>query len=335
MFSTFARRALGGAASVLLIAGCSHGATSVTPSLHSPSQGQSQSRVIVGYRTLPGPAVAGPLIVPIWSAPEAGYLTEQPSVTTILYVADANNNKVVLFNPNKANPTPIGQITTGINAPIGLSVDKHGTLYVVNIANNTVTEYLHGHTSPSFTITTGLAGPYGIAVDSSLNVFVSNLNNNTVTAYHAHKSSPYATISGVGPNPVGLGIDHKNNVFVCDDSDNTIYEIPHGSTTAQNSGLTQLTGPINIVFAPLDSKAYVSDFGSTQVAIYLKGQTAPSTFITDGISQPTLNGMAKPGNFFQSDQTGPVHGYHAGKVHPYSSISGLGRPAGIASYPRI
>lgn len=335
MFLTFGRRALGGAASILLIAGCSHGATSVTPSPQSLSPGQTQSRVIVGYRTFPGPAVAGPITVPVWSVPEAGYLTQQPSVTPILYVSDANNNKVVLFNPNKANPTPIGQITSGLNLPFGLAVDKNGTLYVVNIGGNTVTEYLHGHKTPSFTITTGLSGPYGIAVDSNLNVFVSNLNNNTVTAYHAHKTSPYATISGVGPNPVGVGVDHKNNVYVCDDSDNTIYKIPHGSITPQNSGLTGLNGPIGIVFAPLDAKAYVSDFGATEVAIYPKGHTTPSTFITDGINQPTLNGIASPGNFFQSDQTGPVHGYHAGKIHPYSSISGIGRPVGIASYPRI
>lgn len=333
MLSTLSRRALGGAASVLLIAGCSHGVSSVSPG-PQPFSPESKARVIVGYRTLPGPAVAGPMVVPVWSAPEAGYMTQPDIVTPILYVADPNNNKIVLFNPNKTAPTPIGQITSGINAPIGVAVDKNGKIYVANIGNNTVTEYLHGHTSPSTTITTGLSGPYGIAVDSNLNVFVSNLNNNTVTAYHAHQSSPYATIS-ISGQPVGVGVDHMNNIFVCSDSTNTIWEIPHGSTTPKNSGLTSLNGPIGIVFAPLDVKSYVSDFATNEVAVYPKGHTAPSSFITDGISQPTLNGIASPANFFQSDQTGAVHGYHKSAIHPYSTITSVGRPVGIASYPRI
>lgn len=334
MLSTSARRAFGSAALVVLIAGCSHGASSVSPNPQSLAPQRSQSRVIVGYRTLAGPAVSGPMIVPVWSAPEAGYVPRESSVTPILYVADANNDKVVLFNPNKTAPKPIGQITNGVNAPVGVAVDKNGRIYVVNTGNNSVTEYLHGHASPSFTISTGLSSPYGIAVDSNLNVFVSNLGTNTVTAYHAHRSSPYATIT-IDGQPVGVGVDHKNNVFVCSDNTNAVWEIPHGSKTPKNSGLTSLSGPIGIVFAPLDAKSYVSDFGTNEVAIYLKGKTAPDKFITDSISSPTLNGIAAPGNFFQAEQTGPVFGYHSGSVHPYSTISGLGRPLGTAAYPRI
>jgi hypothetical protein len=334
MLWTLTRRALGGAASVMLIAGCSHGISSVSPGPQSLSPVQSMSRVIVGYRALPGPTVAGPMIVPIWSAPEAGYMTQVATVTPILYVADAANNKIVLFNPNKAVPTPIGQITSGVDAPAGVAVDKHGRIYVANIGNSTVTEYQHGHTTPIFTISTGLSSPYGIAVDSNLNVFVSNLGSNTVTAYHASQSSPYATIA-ISGQPVGVGVDHKNNIFVCSDSTNVIWKIPHGTTMPLNSGLTSLNGPIGIVFAPLDARSYVSDFSTNDVAVYHSGHTAPTSLIKDGVNAPTLNGIASPGNFFQSNQTGLVHGYHSLAIHPYSTISSLGRPLGIASYPRI
>jgi len=288
-------------------------------------------RVPAGYRAFPGPAVAGPLIVPIAHANRPGFITPSAS-NQILYVADANNNVINLYDPTVPNPSPIGTITAGLNVPIGLATDSKGTLYVVNIGNNTVTEYKHGTITPSFTITGGMSSPYGVGVDSHRNVFVSNLGTNTVTGYKHGQTSPFETVSGVGPNPVGVTVDPSNNVFVADDSDNSIYEIPAGSSTAHNSGLLQLNGPIGVTFCA--DTLFAANFGANTVGVYPPGSMNPSALITIGINQPTLNGVAKHGTFFQSDQTGPVEGYLHGHVHPFSKISGIGRPAGIAAFPR-
>jgi hypothetical protein len=331
MHSPAIRRMFGASAAILFMAGCSGGISSVAPGSHANSPTQSSFRVPAGYRAFPGPAVAGPMIVPIAHANRAGFIRPTAS-HKILYVADANNNVINMYDPSVPNPSPMGTITSGLNVPIGVAIDSKGTLYVVNIGNNTVTEYLHGTITPSFTITGGMSSPYGIGVDSQLNVFVTNLGTNTVTGYKAGQTSPFETVSGVGPNPVGLAVDDSDNVFVADDSDNTIYEIPAGSSTSQNSGLLQLTGPIGIAFC--GGTLFVSNFGANTVGVYPAGSMTPSATITDGINQPTLNGIAKPGTFFQSDQTGPVEGYLHGHVHPFSQISGNGRPAGIASYPR-
>ena len=328
MPSTTIRRMFGTSAAILFIAGCAGGTSSIAPGVHANSPSKSSIRIPAGYRSLPGPAVAGPLIVPIGHANRPGFIRPSPS-GEILYVADANNNVVNLYDPTIPNPTPMGMITSGLDVPIGLAVDVRGTLYVVNIGNNTVTEYKHGTITPSFTITGGMSSPYGVGVDSHRNVFVTNLGTNTVTGYKPGQTSPYETVSGIGPNPVGLAVDPSNNVFVADDSDNTIYEIPAGSSTAQNSGLLQLNGPLGVAFC--GDTLFVSDFSVNTVGIYPAGSMTPSALITDGINQPTLNGIAKPGTFFQSDQTGPVEGYLHGHVHPFSQITGIGRPAGIAS----
>jgi hypothetical protein len=331
MHSTAIRRMFGTSAAILFIAGCSGGASSVAPGAHANSPIQSSRHIPTGYRAFPGPAIAGPLIVPIAHVNRPGFITPSAS-GEILYVADANNNVVNLYDPTVPNPSPMGSITTGVNVPIGLAVDTKGTLYVVNIGNNTVTEYKHGSITPDFTITGGMSSPYGIGVDSHRNVFVTNLGTNTVTGYRHGQTSPFETVSGVGPNPVGLAVDQSDNVFVADDSDNTIYEIPAGSSTAQNSGLLQLNGPIGVAFC--GGTLFVADFAVNTVGVYPKGSLTPTALITDQINQPTLNGIAKPGTFFQSDQTGPVEGYLHGHVHPFSKISGIGRPLGIASYPR-
>jgi hypothetical protein len=325
------RRMLGTTAAILFIAGCSSGTSSVAPGSHANSPTQSKIHIPAGYRAFPGPAVAGPLIVPIAHANRHGYFSAAAS-NKILYVADAASNVVNLYDPSVPNPSPIGSISSGLDVPIGVAIDSSGTIYVVNIANNTVTEYLHGSITPSFTITSGMSSPYGIGVDSHGNVFVTNLGTNTVTGYNPGQTSPFETVSGVGPNPVGLAVDESDNVFVADDSDNTIYEIPAGTSIAQNSGLTQLTGPIGLAFC--GGTLFVSNFGANTVGVYPKGSMTPSALITDGINEPTLNGIAKPGTFFQSEQTGPVEGYLHGHVHPFSEISGLIQPLGIAAYPK-
>jgi hypothetical protein len=333
MQSISIRRMFGAASVVLFIAGCSSETSSVTPGSHVYPPSQSSIRVPAGYRAVPGPALVGPLIVPINHVNRPSFIMPSAS-SEILYVSDATNSVVNMYDPTVPNPTPIGTISTGLNIPFGLAVDKYGVLYVANIGNNTVTEYKHGATTPFFTITGGMSSPYGIGVDSHRNVFVTNLGTNTVTGYKHGQTSPYETVSGVGPNPVGLAVDHSDNVFVADDSDNTIYEIPAGSSTSQNSGLTQLVGPIGVSFTTGDT-LFVSNFGNTTVGIYPKGSTTPTGIITDGLTQPTLNGFAKPGFFFQSNQNGLVVGYRRHHRKHFSLISGLGNPTGIASYPRF
>ena len=332
MLSITTRRMIATSAAILFVAGCSGSGSSITPGA-GPKLSQSSIHVPAGYRAYPGPAVAGPLIVPIAHANHPGFV--RPSASgKILFVADANNNVVNMYDPAVKNPPVIGTITSGINVPIGLAVDKRGTLYVVNIGNNTVTEYKKGTVTPSFTINSGMSSPYGIGVDSHREVFVSNLGNNTISGYKHHQTAPFETVNGVGPNPVGVAVDGNDNVFVADDSDNTIYEIPAGSSTSQNSGLLSLTGPIGLAFTT-GNELYVANFGANTVGVYPSGSTSPTVTITDSINQPTLDGFAQPGTFFQSDQTGPVEGFKKNKVHPYSVVSGNGRPVGVASYPRL
>jgi hypothetical protein len=334
MFVPATCRALTVTAALLFVAGCAGGGSSPAPGLPSTLQSRGADSAPAGYRWVQGPALLGPLLVRTDHPIAGGYLHPGKKASEILYVADVGNNVVQMYDPNTVNPTPIGSITSGIDAPIGLAVDKAGTLYVANISNATVTEYAAGSTTPTFTITNGMSSPYGIGVDTAGDVFVANLGTDTVTAYKPGQTSPYATISNVGPNPVGVGVDGKNNVYICDDSDNTVYEIAHGSTTATNSGLTDLAGPLGISFTKKNT-AYVSNFSTNKVQIYPKGSTTPTSTITDGITAPTLNGFAKPGTFFQSNQGGLVEGYQAGSLTPFSAISGLSDPDGIASTPRL
>jgi hypothetical protein len=338
MFKNLSRRVLVAAAALALAAGCSSNSQPFAPG-QSSSVTPSLRQAAPGTRVLPGPVVSGPAVVPL--VPRQSRLPHVwPAKTTpILFVANLSSNEIVMYNPAMKNPSPEGSITQGVLDPSGVAVDKKGTLYVSNEGDSSITEYPAGQTSPSVTITTGISSPYGVSVDNKGDVFASNLGNNTVVGYKRGKTTPFETInfSALG-QPVGVAADSKNNVWVACDSTNAVFMIPAGSSTPQNAGMSNLNGPIGISFGKSDV-TYVANFGATPsaVEIYAYGTTTPSGSITTGIEQngPTLNAFTHSGIFFQSNQFLNVVGYKKGQTKPFSTITGLSNPVGVASSPEI
>ncbi|HET6275960.1 MAG TPA: hypothetical protein VFE16_08550 [Candidatus Cybelea sp.] len=318
MLQRHSRGAFVVAAAVLLAAGCS------SNSLQTP----------MGTRVLAGPTVAGPRILA--STPQkpnapTGW-PDRHKKKAYLFVADGNSG-VLIYDPKTANGSPIGSVTSGVNGPAGVAVDKRGALYVANGGASTVTVYPKGQNTPRLTITAGISEPYGIAVDSKGNIFVSNLGNNTVTAYAKGATTPYATIdfSRYG-QPVGVGVDGKDNFWVVS---GTVYEIPAGTTTLQDAELTGLNGPIGISFGQKDVM-YVSNFSGSNIQVYAYGTTTPSKTITDGIetSGPTLGGFTKSNAYFQTNQANDVVGYKKHQTSPFSTLTSAS-PLGVASSPLV
>ncbi len=337
MLEFLSRRALVGVAALVLVAGCSSSSNSLTPGSSSSLTSQS-IHVPPGMRLVPSPEVVGPVFVPLHPQPRNlahVWPDKKHHHKQVLFSADESTNEVLMYNPKKVNPSPSGSITTGIDVPFGLAVDKSSTLYVANISGNTVTVYPKGQTSPSLTISTGIDGPYGVGVDSAGNVFVSNLNNNTITGYKAGQTSPYETISFSSEGQaVGLNVDGNDNVWVACDTTNAVYEIPKGSSTPKNANLSGLNGPIGVSFGPSDVM-YVSNFGANNVQVYAYGTTTPMQTISTGISGPTQNGVTHSGYLFQSDQGLYVVGYKPGQTSPFSTLAGNSSPTGVASIPLV
>jgi hypothetical protein len=333
------RRVLIAAAAVAFAAGCSNNSASLAPG-QSSSLVPSSHQAPAGMRMLPGPAVVGPIFVPLvprhTNAPR-GWPAKKKKVAQILFVSNASADEVEMYDPKTPNPSPEGSITSGLSTPFGLAVDTSGSLYVANLGNSSVTVYKAGTSSPSLTITDGIDEPYDVTVDSSGDVFVSNLGNNTIVAYKSGATSPYESINfNSYGQAVGIGVDGGNNVWVGCDTTSSVYEIPKGSTTPKDANLSGLNGTIDVSFGKKDVM-YVSNFGGSNVTVYTYGTTSPSTTITDGIEKngPTFNGFTKSGYFFQTNQEENVVGYMKNKTSPFSTISGLSDPAGVASSPLV
>jgi hypothetical protein len=335
MFETSFRRATVAAAALAVVAGCSGNTASFSPS-------QSSSNVAVGMRRIQGAAVERPLVVPVVPHPLAlpHVWPDHHRHKQILFVADPQNNQVLMYNPKIANPSPKGSITNGIDYPFGLAVDNKKTLYVANLlggnsSSGSITVYPRGHSAPSLTITDGCAAPYGIGVDSKGEIFIANLNNDTIVGYKAGATSPFETInfSSYG-QALGIGIDASDNIWVGSDTTSAVYEIPAGSTMPMNAGLSGLNGTIGVAFGQND-EMYVSNFGSDNVQVYAYGSKTPSRTITSGLTAPTFGGLTHSDYYFQSNQDGNVLGYKKGQSTPFSTITGIPDPRGIASTPLV
>jgi len=302
----------------------------------SPSIAAASSHVVPQVRILPGPKVMGPLLLPLaprpWNLPRRWPRTKSGQ---ILFVADPNDNQVLMYDPTQANPSPLGSITEGINGPMGVAVDKLGQVYVVNIGNNTVTIYPHGSVSPSLTIEKGLWAPAGIGVDSKGNVFVAN-EEQFVTGYRPGRKTPFETIPfrTIGCQAIGLAVDAADTVWVVCDNLDSLWTIARGKKKAQNANLSGLGGPMGVSFGR-DGMMYVSNYAASNVLVFAPGTTSPALTITDGIDNPTFNGVSASGRFFQSNTPGNVVGYKEGRTKPFTTITTTPNPWGVAAYPPV
>ena len=130
---------------------CSGGASSTAP-LAAPQAAQ-QSRALVDSVRAEVRFNLSPAALQARTATRGpGFISPAARKQATLFVSDLDANEVRLYPAYTKNPTQSGTITQGIDLPINAAVDKHGTLYVANNGNSTVTEYPLGQTTPSVTL---------------------------------------------------------------------------------------------------------------------------------------------------------------------------------------
>lgn len=141
-----------------------------------------------------------------------GWLSPDAGSKRLVYVSDDYGNAIEIYPQGKSNPSPIGEITDGIDGPLGTFVDSNGTLYVANSGNGTVTEYPHGSTTPSVTLSNGISGPISVAVDRDGNVAVGEFASGEIVEFPAGSTSPSVTITLLS-RPEQLAFDKGRHLY--------------------------------------------------------------------------------------------------------------------------
>jgi hypothetical protein len=98
-----------------------------------------------------------------------------------LYVADANNDRIVIFDQDNSFVQALTHST--LSTPTGLAFDRTGNLYVTNGSNNSVTvfdsnlQFVTNFTHPDFTY------PQGVGFDVQGNVYIAGTSSGKVVKF--------------------------------------------------------------------------------------------------------------------------------------------------------
>ena len=226
-----------------------------------------------------------------------------------VYIADANNNRVVVVPAGGGAQTTVG---TGLSNPLGVAVDAQGNVYISDAGNSRVVE-VSATTGAQTVLTTNVNNPHGIGVDGKGNVYVADTGNSRVveiSPFGELAPVPLLAYSGAQAfvTPVGIAIDKNNNVYVADaGNSNGIIEITAGGGDLQTPpGSTSLASPTTIVGF---GTAFIT--APTGVAI----DAAGDLYVSDGASNLVEEFPAA---------TGP------GSEPVVLNLPGLNAPAGLA-----
>ncbi|HEV3090405.1 MAG TPA: hypothetical protein VGX91_03070 [Candidatus Cybelea sp.] len=222
-------------ASIVAIAGCGAGATSMSPFVTPPGLARVAGHLATGHS---------------WMLPEA-------KNEDLLYVSDLEAQAVYVYDyRGKANKL-VGTITGFFN-PEGLCVDKKGDVWVTNdssVGDHQVFEYAHGATSPMQTFEDPDGRVNGCAVDPVT-------GNLAVTNF-------WGATEGVGG--VSIYVGAKNGTPESYSSDNIYYYYYCGYDDSGNLYVDGLSYGSNFGFAELPEGGSSFDDITLDQEIYLPG----------------------------------------------------------------
>jgi hypothetical protein len=264
---------------------------------------------------------------------------DRKKTKTLLYVSEISQSTTGVVDVYSVPKyLLVGQITAGIDWPLGLTIDRKGKLYVTNLDSKTVTVYQAGQTSPSLTLSV-LNPPTDVAVGSNGYVYVSDQGGG-VGVYPPGATSPSRRLTN--PNldlkVGGVAVSSSNNVYADGESYYSYYydtpavvEFRNARGTGTNLGLTGLSGALAGVIID-DGHLTVSDFGGSTILIYPPGQTSPSVTITVPYN-PERSAINRAENeiYVPLDYAVGVYDYPSGKF--VTEFSTGGNPTGAALSP--
>ncbi len=188
--SKMPRYALATCAALALFAGCSNGATSITPL---------------------GSSVASP-------DREESSLSPTAVSQNLLYVSIQGFDEVFVYSYLPSAVKFVGKLT-GFSDPSGLCVDKAGDVYVANAGAKNILEYAHGGTKPIAELRDTNAAPIGCSIDPSTgNLAVSGTygtaEQGDIAIYKGARGSPKLYSDSHLQYPDFVGYDDSGNLFI-------------------------------------------------------------------------------------------------------------------------
>lgn len=263
-------------------------------------------------------------------AAKLAYRLKSASTAQALYVSDPGNHAIEILQGHPWGT--VGTITSSLNEPQGLWLDKNRHLYAANFGNGSVTEY-----DPAgnlvFTYTAGAQASTSVTTDRFGNVYEGDWSG-FVNEYQPHVNSVALTCSiGADTNIGGIAVDARGDVFVSNsDFPGHIIEFKHGLLNSHCTGTTLAVALLVPYGIALDShnNLIVADVGGT-IDIVAPPYTSISGTLGSGWNMPVCvtinkaNTRAYVGDF--GAKTVTILTYPGGAtIQTLGSTNGLNTP---------
>ncbi|CAF4148654.1 unnamed protein product, partial [Adineta steineri] len=270
-----------------------------------------------------------------------------------IYVADKSNNRIMFWANGASSGSMIAGTGSSGNANNQFSnpnmierVSSSGTLYITDVVNHRVMQYLNGSSSGTVvaggngfgTNTSQLWFPFGFTLDLSTNsLIIANYAAHNVvrwvigatswTLLAGSSSGASGSSSTLLYNPIGVALDQYHNLYVADAANHRIQFFLAGQFSAttiagisgsSGNSATQLNRPYGIL---LDSQLnlYVADNYNSRVqkyAHYFTTATTSTTSTTTTTTTTTTATLLNPPSIIQwlfdgdfNDVYGTYNGY--------------------------
>jgi DNA-binding beta-propeller fold protein YncE len=205
--------------------------------------------------------------------------------TNEVYVADASNNRVMVFTPAGAYRRAFGAGGT-LDFPMGVALDAAGNVWVADCNHKRVVKFSASGAILA-TITQGLVCPTDVALDPAGDVYVADGDARTVRKFSAG-GTPLWSIPAASAD-LGVAISPAGGVWVAEAANTKIRSFTaEGAYLGEVKSLGSAGGfrqPRSIAFSAATGRMYVADGGlenSTTARVVSFGISSPETSIVDG-----------------------------------------------------
>ena len=139
-----------------------------------------------------------------------------PKGVAYLYVVDLCEPSIDVLNSKTYYE--LGFITSGLDQPQDVWVDRKGNLYASNLFGGDITEYARGDWSaPIFTYSANMSEPYVVTTDANGDVYEGDANNGYINEYYQQQNNNTVAscqpIAGGFDGIIALAVDSHNDLF--------------------------------------------------------------------------------------------------------------------------
>jgi len=221
-----------------------------------------------------------------------------------LYIADANNNRVLKETLTGGSYTQ-STIGSGLATPAGVAVDGAGNVTIVDRGSNRVLEEtLTGGSYTQSTIVSGLFMPQGVAVDSNGDIYVADfLNNRVLKETLSGGSYTQSTVGSGLSEPAGVAVDAEGNVYLSVVGSNSVLkETLSGGSFTQSVVSNSLYAPYGVAVDG-NGNVYIADSNNNRVVKETASGSGytQSVVMGGGLNGPEGVALDSSGNVYIAD----------------------------------